>query len=66
MDDMKNEKVVRDSSPVANEDAKKAAPILRDVGADLYLEIQDYTGEELEAERKIVLRKIDRVIMPLV
>ncbi|SMQ49275.1 unnamed protein product [Zymoseptoria tritici ST99CH_3D1] len=66
MDDMKNEKVVRDSSPVANEDAKKAAPILRDVGADLYLEIQDYTGEELEAERKIVLRKIDRVIMPLI
>jgi hypothetical protein len=39
---------------------------LKDVGADLYLEVQDYSVEDLEAERKLVLRKIDWVIMPLV
>ena len=39
---------------------------MRDIGADLYLEVQQYTKEELDAERKIVLRKIDWVIMPIV
>jgi hypothetical protein len=39
---------------------------MRDIGADLYLEVQQYSREELEAERKIVLRKIDWVIMPMV
>jgi hypothetical protein len=39
---------------------------IRDIGADLYLEVQQYTREELDAERKIVLRKIDWVIMPMV
>jgi hypothetical protein len=39
---------------------------MRDIGADLYLEVQQYSREELEAEQKIVLRKIDWVIMPMV
>jgi hypothetical protein len=39
---------------------------MKDVGADLYLEVQQYSVEELESERKTVLRKIDWVIMPLV
>ncbi len=39
---------------------------MRDIGADLYLEVRQYTREELDAERKIVLRKIDWVIMPMV
>ncbi|CAN9443887.1 unnamed protein product [Alternaria alternata] len=39
---------------------------MRDIGADLYLEVQQYSREELEAERKIVLRKIDWVIMPMI
>lgn len=39
---------------------------MRDIGADLYLEVQQYSREELEAERKVVLRKIDWVIMPMV
>jgi hypothetical protein len=39
---------------------------MRDIGADLYLEVQQYSREELEAERKIVRRKIDWVIMPMV
>ncbi|KAF2803334.1 allantoin permease [Mytilinidion resinicola] len=39
---------------------------MRDIGADLYLEVQQYSREELEAERKVVLRKIDWVIMPII
>lgn len=39
---------------------------MQDIGADLYLEVQQYSREELEAERKVVLRKIDWVIMPMV
>lgn len=39
---------------------------MRDIGAELYLEVQQYSREELDAERKIVLRKIDWVIMPMV
>jgi hypothetical protein len=30
------------------------------------IDVQQYTKEELDAERKIVLRKIDWVIMPIV
>jgi hypothetical protein len=37
-----------------------------DIGENLYHEISDYTPEELEAERKVVLRKIDWRIMPMV
>ncbi|KAH5582008.1 hypothetical protein HBI24_120460 [Parastagonospora nodorum] len=39
---------------------------MRDIGADLYLEVRQYSREELEAERKIVLRKIDWIIMPMI
>lgn len=39
---------------------------MRDIGADLYFEIQQYSQEELDAERKTVLKKIDWVIMPIV
>jgi hypothetical protein len=39
---------------------------MRDIGTDLYLEVQQYSREELEAERKVVMRKIDWVIMPMV
>ena len=39
---------------------------MRDIGAELYLEVRQYSREELEAERKVVLRKLDWVIMPMV
>lgn len=39
---------------------------MQDIGAELYLEVQQYSKEELEAERKKVLKKIDRVILPIV
>ncbi|KAF2729822.1 allantoin permease [Polyplosphaeria fusca] len=39
---------------------------MRDIGAELYLEVQQYSREELESERKVVLRKIDWVIMPMI
>jgi hypothetical protein len=39
---------------------------MRDIGADLYLEVRQYSREDLESERKVVLRKIDWVIMPMV
>lgn len=39
---------------------------MRDIGAELFLEVQQYSEEELDVESKIVLRKIDWVIMPMV
>jgi hypothetical protein len=53
-------------TPSINEGQMEAEKQMRDIGADLYLEVQQYSREELEAESKAVLRKIDWVIMPLV
>ncbi|CAI6340734.1 unnamed protein product [Periconia digitata] len=52
--------------PSVREENLEAEKQIRDIGADLYLEVQQYSREELEAESKIVLRKIDRVIMPII
>lgn len=52
--------------PSIDEGQVAAEKQMRDIGADLYLEVQQYSREELEAERKVVLRKIDWVIMPMV
>jgi hypothetical protein len=52
--------------PSVDEGQMAAEKQMRDIGADLYLEVRQYSREELEAERKIVLRKIDWVIMPMV
>lgn len=52
--------------PSIDEGQMAAAKQMRDIGADLYLEVQQYSREELETERKVVLRKIDWVIMPMV
>lgn len=37
-----------------------------DIGASLFAEIENYSQEELEAEKDIVRRKIDWHIMPIV
>jgi len=55
---------VRD--PSVDEGHMAAEKQMRDIGADLYLEVRQYSREELDAERKIVLRKIDWIIMPMV
>lgn len=47
-------------------EAAVAGQQMQDIGAELYLEVQQYSKEELEAERKKVLKKIDRVILPIV
>ncbi|PVH94505.1 MFS general substrate transporter [Periconia macrospinosa] len=57
---------VTPASPSVHEGNLEAEKQMRDIGADLYLEVQQYSREELDAERKIVLRKIDRVIMPMI
>ena len=54
------------TAPSIDEGNMAAEKQMRDIGADLYLEVQQYSREELEAERKVVLRKIDWVIMPMV
>lgn len=54
------------TAPSIDEGQIAAEKQMRDIGADLYLEVQQYTREELDEERKIVLRKIDWVIMPMV
>ena len=55
-------------APVVSRDEGQMAAEkqMRDIGAELYLEVQQYSREELDAERKVVLRKIDWVIMPMV
>lgn len=53
-------------APSVDEGQLAAEKQMRDIGAELYLEVQQYSREELDAERKIVLRKIDWVIMPMV
>jgi hypothetical protein len=55
---------VRD--PSVDEGHTSAHKQMNDIGADLYLEVRQYSREELDAERKVVLRKIDWVIMPMV
>ena len=52
--------------PSIDEGQLAAEKQMRDIGADLYLEVRQYSREELDSERKIVLRKIDWVIMPMV
>ncbi|KAK5134215.1 hypothetical protein LTR08_006875 [Meristemomyces frigidus] len=39
---------------------------IRDVATDLFLEIQNYSPEELQSERAVVRRKLDMVIMPII
>lgn len=53
-------------APSVDEGLIAAQKQIQDIGAELYLEIQQYSRESLEAERKVVLRKIDWVIMPMV
>lgn len=67
------EKKTQDPVPVPEIDvaegsleAAVAEKHMQDIGAELYLEVQQYSKEELEAERKKVLKKIDRVILPIV
>jgi hypothetical protein len=55
-----------DAAPSVDEGQLAAEKQMRDIGAELYLEVQQYSREELDLERKVVLRKIDRVIMPMV
>ncbi|KAF1969488.1 allantoin permease [Bimuria novae-zelandiae CBS 107.79] len=53
-------------APSVDEGQLAAVKQMRDIGTELYLEVQQYSREELDAERKIVLRKIDWVIMPMI
>ncbi|KAF1848617.1 allantoin permease [Cucurbitaria berberidis CBS 394.84] len=52
--------------PSIDEGQLAAEKEMRDIGADLYHEVRQYSREELDAERKVVLRKIDWVIMPMI
>ncbi|KAF2179403.1 allantoin permease [Zopfia rhizophila CBS 207.26] len=54
------------SAPSLDEGQVAAEKQMRDIGADLYLELRQYSREGLDAERKLVLRKIDLVIMPII
>lgn len=62
----KNDDISPDRERRVDEGQIAAEQQMRDIGADLYLEMLQYTREELDAERKVVLRKIDWVIMPMV
>jgi MFS family permease len=66
MSDEKTHGIAPVRSPSIDEGHMAAEKQMRDIGAELYLEVRQYSREELDAERKIVLRKIDWVIMPIV
>ncbi|KAK0277893.1 hypothetical protein LTR35_009729 [Friedmanniomyces endolithicus] len=53
------------TSPDEDLHATKEAEGIRDVAADLFLEIGEYSPEELEAERTTVRKKLDMIIMPI-
>ncbi|KAJ9645776.1 hypothetical protein H2201_003642 [Coniosporium apollinis] len=52
-----------ESDPLANPAVEKQ---MRDIGADLYLEVQQYSAAELSSERAVVKRKLDLIIMPII
>ncbi|KAL5114366.1 hypothetical protein ACEQ8H_007756 [Pleosporales sp. CAS-2024a] len=62
----KKDEVSAAREPHVDEGNLAAEKQMRDIGADLYLEVRQYSREELDAERKLVLRKIDWVIMPMI
>lgn len=62
----KKDEISTAREPSVDEGHIAAEKQMRDIGADLYLEVRQYSREELDAERKIVLRKIDWIIMPMV
>lgn len=66
MSDEKTHETEPAHSPSIDEGQMATEKQMRDIGADLYLEVRQYTREELDAERKIVLKKIDWIIMPIV
>lgn len=66
MSDKKEQEITPARESSIDEGQLAAEKQMRDIGAELYLEVRQYSREELEAERKIVLRKIDWVIMPMV
>ncbi|KAK5698370.1 hypothetical protein LTR17_023705 [Elasticomyces elasticus] len=63
---------IKSSSPTSSPDpevdisASKENDGIRDVNADLFHEIGEYSHEELEAERVTVRKKLDMIIMPLI
>ncbi|TKA43986.1 hypothetical protein B0A54_04749 [Friedmanniomyces endolithicus] len=54
------------TSPDEDLQATKEADGIRDVAADLFLEIGECSPEELEAERTTVRKKLDMIIMPII
>jgi hypothetical protein len=55
-----------DAAPSVDEGQLAAEKQMRDIGAELYFEVRQYSRAELDLEREVVLRKIDWVIMPMV
>ncbi|KAL5443079.1 hypothetical protein PMIN05_003859 [Paraphaeosphaeria minitans] len=50
-----------DAASSVNEGHLAVEKQMRDIGAELYLEVQQYLGEELDVERKAALRRINWV-----
>lgn len=57
---------ITDDPRQANEKRAEQYKGLRDVGADLFMEIQQYSAQDLQSERELVRRKIAWVIMPVI
>ncbi|KAK4544782.1 hypothetical protein LTR36_004031 [Oleoguttula mirabilis] len=64
--DEKSSEVVAADANYPEETTTKEDEGMRDVVVDLFLEIQNYSPEELQSERAIVRRKLDRIIMPII
>ncbi|KAK5685401.1 hypothetical protein LTS10_003479 [Elasticomyces elasticus] len=64
--DIKSSSPTDSPDPEADISASKEHDGIRDVNADLFHEIGEYSHEELEAERVTVRKKLDMIIMPLI
>lgn len=59
-------KLAHDDGAVKSPHDEAEEKQMRDIGAELYLEVQQFSREELEAERDLVRKKLDWVILPVV
>ncbi|KAK3074980.1 hypothetical protein LTR53_002150 [Teratosphaeriaceae sp. CCFEE 6253] len=64
--DIKTTNPTGSSDPEADIAHTKETEGIRDVAADLFLEVGQYSPEELEAERVTVRKKLDMIIMPMI
>lgn len=55
-----------DDSPSSVDSKLETITNAHDIGAGVYVEAQNLESDDLEGERRMVKRKLDRILMPMV